>query len=189
MRDNLDNAFGDQEYTVTGKYIFNPSCKDTNEFAALIYVRGSSKWTVPIGGGRPPVMIMGLSYKPTEHFGIQVGGGLNMIPESQRGRIRGTIFFQNYLYYIEATGESGGISGNYWKGVLNLKVFPYLNVGFEASKNEIRGTNPEDGWGPKIEINVLHTPFILSGGMIVPWKESPEEIWSIGGYFELTASF
>ncbi len=187
MKDNAGVGFSDEEYSLEGKYIllYSENCE---EISLGAYVRGSTRSTA-VPQGTPPEMILSFSYMPNKYVGISLGGGINTLLWSEHGRARGVVFLQNDLYYFRFVGETGGASGYYWSGQLILKVVPYFNVGFMAERNEVRSPNPEDGFGPRIEINVLGTPLTFSGGAIFPWKVTPIETQKVGAYIGATASF
>jgi hypothetical protein len=157
----------DQTVELSGKYLL--STKDCQEISLEGYVRD-----VTAQGGKPSVGILSFDFMPNQNVGIKIGGGINFSPEGNHTRGRMELFIQsNEIYYIDLVGEAGGATGYYWNGELILKATSYFNVGFMADRNWLRTGDPEDGYGPRVEINATGTPPLLFfGGAIFPWGDS-----------------
>lgn len=174
----------DQTIELSGKYLL--STKDCQEISLEGYVRD-----VTAQGGKPSVGILSFDFMPNQNVGIKIGGGINFSPYGGHTRGRMELFFQsNEVYYVDLVGETDGENGYYWNSLLILKVASYLNVGFMADRNGSRMGNPEDGYGPRVEINVTGTPLLFFGGAIFPWEDdNGVEHKTPGGYAGVTVSF
>ena len=185
FRDTSWTPYHDQIMEMTGKYVL--SYQNCQEMSLEVYVRATTR--LP-SEGAPSEGIFSFDYMPNQNIGIKIGGGVNFSPYGSHDRGRGELFFQNELYYIKLVGEISGATGYYWNGTLILKVLDWLNVGFVADKNWRRSSSPEDGFGPRAEINVVGTPLTIFGGAIFPWKDGPiQRTTTAGAYIGGSASF
>ena len=182
--------FHDQQVEFSTKYVlsYEENCR---ELSLEGYMRSSTR---PQGVGAPSEGILSFVYMPNKNIGIKIGGGIIFTSVGEHARIRGELFLQNELYYIKLIGENGGTTGYYWNGLLILKVWDWFNVGFMADRNWLRAATPEDGFGPRVEINVTGTPLLFFGGAIWPWGDcqngdSGVQHTSPGAYLGGTLSF